>query len=130
MAEMLLVFSPMEEHQSPLAVEAHTLIQHAVSAITAAKQQGVRAQDLLGPSRERMVWSDSLIGDSMVIRDRLREAVTAIAGLERAKGAPPEKVLKLLKELVVADADQLDVGDARSLTDDIVRWGIEAYYAA
>jgi hypothetical protein len=122
--------APMEEPRSPLAHEAHALIHRAVQAITEAKHHGVRPYDPMGPSRERVVWSDSLIGDSLVIRDHLREAVAAIAGLERAKGAPPEKVLKLLKELVEADVDQLDLGDARSLTDDIVRWGIEAYYAA
>lgn len=112
-----------EEVSSPLVREASVLLHRAVQAIGEAKEHKVR--------RERVVWTDSLIGDEQLLRDKLRDTVAAIAGLERAKGMPPEKVLMLLKGLVLdADAEKLDVGAARSLTDDVVRWGIEAYYAA
>jgi hypothetical protein len=112
-----------EEVSSPLVREASVLLHRAVQAIGEAKEHKVR--------RERVVWTDALIGDEQLLRDKLRDTVAAIAGLERAKGMPPEKVLMLLKGLVLdADAEKLDVGAARSLTDDVVRWGIEAYYAA
>jgi hypothetical protein len=107
----------------PLVREATDLLHRAVLAIGEAKEHK--------PQRERVVWTDSLIGDEQLLRDKLRDTVAAIAGLERAKGVPPEKVLMLLKGLVIdADAEKLDVGEARSLTNDVVRWGIEAYYAA
>ena len=112
-----------EEVSSPLVREASVLLHRAVQAIGEAKEHKRRS--------ERVVWSDSLFGDEQILRDRLRDTVSAIAGLERAKGMPPEKVLMLLKGLIVdAEAEKLDAGEARSLTDDVVRWGIEAYYAA
>jgi hypothetical protein len=112
-----------EEISSPLVREASVLLHRAVRAIGEGKDYKRRT--------ERVVWTDSLIGDEQYLRDKLRDTVTAIAGLERAKGVPPEKVLMLLKGLVLdADAEKLDVCEVRSLTDDIVRWGIEAYYAA
>lgn len=115
----------MQENGSslPLVREAADLLHRAVQVIGEAKEQKV--------GRERVVWTDALIGDEQLLRDKLRDTVAAIAGLERAKGMPPEKVLMLLKGLVIdADAETLDVGEARSLTNDVVRWGIEAYYAA
>jgi len=107
----------------PLVREATDLLHRAVQAIGEAKEHK--------PARERVVWTDSLIGDEQMLADKLRDTVSAIAGLERAKGVPPEKVLMLLKGLVIdADAEKLDAPEARSLTNDIVKWGIEAYYAA
>ncbi|HZS62713.1 MAG TPA: hypothetical protein VFA43_25865 [Gemmatimonadaceae bacterium] len=78
-----------------------------------------------------MLWSDQLVGRSVAIRDRLRDSVAALAASERAKGVPPEKMLIELKSMVLdVEDDKLDVALARSLMDDVVRWGIEAYYAA
>jgi hypothetical protein len=121
----------MEDPRSPLVHSTRVLLHRAVQAIADARDHSVRSHDLVANTRDRLVWSDSLIGESMVIRDRLHDTVSALAGLERAKGVPPEKVLMLLKGLIIdADAEKLDAVDARSLTDDVVRWGIEAYYAA
>ena len=107
----------------PLVREATDLLHRAVQVIGESKEHK--------PGRERVVWSDALIGDEQRLRDKLRDTVAAIAGMERAKGVPPEKVLMLLKGLVIdAETEKLDVVEARSLTNDVVRWGIEAYYAA
>jgi hypothetical protein len=119
------------EWESPLVRDARALMRQAVRALTDAKTHQERSMRVLRVSRERLVWTDSLIGESRMLRDRLRDAVSGIAGLQRAKGVPPEQVLKLLKSLVLdADAEHLEAQEAQSLTDDIVRWGIEAYYAA
>ena len=102
-----------------------------VEAIGEVRGHQRRSLELLSQSRERLAWTDTLVGQSVTIRDRLRETVTALACLERTKGVPPEKMLMLLKAIVVdAEAERLDPTDARSLMDDVVRWGIEAYYAA
>lgn len=107
----------------PLVREASDLLHRAVQVIGEAKEHK--------PGRERVVWTDAVVGDGQLLADKLRDTVAAIAGMERAKGVPPEKVLMLLKGLVMdAEAEKLDVGEARALTSDVVRWGIEAYYAA
>jgi hypothetical protein len=63
--------------------------------------------------------------------DRLHYAISTIAAQERDRGAPPERVIRLVKGILVdAKAERLDANDARSFVDDVVRWAIEGYYAA
>jgi phage terminase large subunit-like protein len=120
-----------EDPRSPLVGETRVLLHRVVEAIAEAKTHNAHSRSLLEGSRERLVWSDCLIGESATMRDRLQDTVSALAGIERAKGVSPEKMLVLLKELIVdADRDKLSAMDARSLMDDVVRWGIEGYYAA
>lgn len=120
-----------DEFRPPLARDAQALLVRVVDAIAKSKESRARTRELLNQSEERVMWSDTLVGKSVAIRDRLRDTVVALATLERAKGVPPEKMLTLLKGIVIdAEADKLDAADARSLMDDVVRWGIEAYYAA
>jgi hypothetical protein len=121
----------VEDPRSPLVRDARALLHRAVDAIAEAKVNNHRSRELLVSSMERVVWSDHLIGESVRIRDLLHDTVSALAVLERAKGVTPERMLVLLKGLVVdAEAEKLEPVMARSLTDDIVRWGIEAYFAA
>lgn len=121
----------VDDPRSPLVRDARALLHRVVEAIAEAKTHNVRSRILLEESRERLVWSDCLIGETALVRDRLHDTVWALAGMERAKGVAPEKMLVLLKGLIVdADHDRLSALDARSLMDDVVRWGIEAYYAA
>lgn len=116
---------------SPLDEVASALLRQAVAAIANSRTQTLRAQALLNESHEILVWTDHSVGESRQLREQLRNAVAAIAGRERKKGAPPEKVVTLLKGLTLnASADQLESCDTRSLIEDVVRWGIEAYYAA
>lgn len=78
-----------------------------------------------------MIWTDQLIGDTQRLRDDVRDAVAAVAGFERARGGPPERMLIVLKELVFdAGVGRLEGCVTQSLLDDVVHWGIEAYYAA
>lgn len=120
-----------DEFRSPLARDARVLLDRVVDAIADAKQHRAQSLELLQQSRERVAWSDTLVDRSLSIRDRLRDSVAALASLERTKGVPPEKMLMLLKGMVLdAEVEKLDVAVARSLMNDVVRWGIEAYYAA
>jgi|SRR5581483_1299702 len=121
----------LSEFRSPLARDARTLLIRVVDRVARAKAQHARSLESLDESRERVLWSDQLVGRSVAIRDRLRDSVAALAASERAKGVPPEKMLIELKSMVLdVEDDKLDVALARSLMDDVVRWGIEAYYAA
>jgi hypothetical protein len=64
------------------------------------------------------------------LRETVREAVVEFVRAERAAGTSPERVVVLLKK-AAADAYYRATGssDARALREDIVRWGIDAYYA-
>lgn len=116
--------------RSRLVVDARALLAHTVEVIAESKAHSRRSEELVNKAFEHMVWSDYLIGDSRIIADQLHRAIGCIATAERDNGAPPEKVLMLLKGMIVdAKADQLGA-DARSLVEDVVRWGIESYYAA
>ena|SRR5581483_3827954 len=121
----------LSEFRSPLTRDARTLLNRVVDTIAKAKAQYARSLESLDQSGERVLWSDQLVGRSVVIRDRLRDSVAALAASEHAKGVPPEKMLIELKNMVLeVEDDRLDVALVRSLMDDVVRWGIEAYYAA
>jgi hypothetical protein len=66
-----------------------------------------------------------------LLREPLRDAVIAFARAERAAGTSPERVVILLKK-AAADAYYRASGsiDARGLREDIVRWGIDAYFTS
>jgi hypothetical protein len=60
----------------------------------------------------------------------LRACVAAYVGGLRGDGLPAERVVVLVKGTVrEATPETLDVGEARDLMEDVVRWTIEAYYA-
>jgi hypothetical protein len=63
------------------------------------------------------------------LREPVRDAVMAFARAERAAGKPPEHVVIVLKK-AATDAYYRATGpiDARRLREDIVRWGIDAYF--
>jgi len=116
--------------RSRVVLDTRTLLHRTVEAIAQAKAHQRRGDELVFKALEHVVWSDYLLGESRLIADQLHAAVGRIAAIERANGAPPEKVLTLLKSMIIdANADKLGA-DARSLVDDVVRWGIESYYAA
>ena len=68
--------------------------------------------------------------DGPTARREAREAVTEFAARLRADGEPPERVLVVIKAAVRdATPGVLDAMQLHALTDDVVRWSIEAYYA-
>lgn len=117
--------------RSKRVLDARALIARAVEVMAEAKEQRRRSVVTLRTSRAHVEWSDEMIGASRLMVDRLHEVVWTIAASERVNGAAAEQVLTLVKGLVVdADSEQLDPADARSFTEDIIRWAIEGYYAA
>jgi hypothetical protein len=120
-----------DDDRATLVLDARALLKRAVDVVADAKAKGKRSRELVAKSKAQMVWSDYLIGESRQLADRLHNAVAMVAVNERLNGAPPERVLALLKGLVAdARADKLDANDARSLIEDVVRWAIEGYNAA
>ena len=65
-------------------------------------------------------------------REALREAVTRYVLRLKWTGVPPERVLVLVKTLVADTARSADppLHEAGALTHDVVRWSLDAYYAA
>lgn len=65
------------------------------------------------------------------LAQELERSAKAVAREERVAGSPPEHMLVLLKDIVAKAAPySLDPRFHRELEADVVRWGIEAYYAA
>ena len=113
-----------------MVVDARALLSRTVEVIAEAKTHTRRSRELVHKSIEHVVWSDYLMGESQIMADQLHTVVDRIVTAERDNGARPEQVLMLLKGMV-ADAKAEKLGaDARSLVEDVVRWGIESYYAA
>jgi hypothetical protein len=115
-----------------LAGAASTLLRQAAVIIAESRAQTQRSEIILHQSREHVAWSTMLIEASIALRDELRGTIAALVCAERASGVPPERMLAMLKGLALdaVDASAMTGTDARSLIDDVVRWGIEAYYAA
>jgi hypothetical protein len=68
--------------------------------------------------------------DDEDVRREARAVVAAFAAALRERGVPPQRMLVLLKD--TAREGCLGVADgagAQTLTDDVVRWCIDAYYA-
>ena len=63
------------------------------------------------------------------IRAELNASVTRYAHLLRALGEPPERALVVIKVAFSEAAPHQD-DDNRAVLEDIVRWAVDAYYAA
>ena len=65
-------------------------------------------------------------------RAALREELTHYVRSLKGGGTPPERVLVLVKALVseAAKAAEPPLHDAGRLTDELVRWSLDAYYSA
>lgn len=86
---------------------------------------------MLHTSNARVREAEQVIVQTLELLEQLRDAVTAVARLERSNAAPPETVIVLLEQLVnEADVEWPHLADPRALIREVVRWGVEAYYAA
>jgi hypothetical protein len=63
--------------------------------------------------------------------EELRGATCGYVAELKAKGAPPERVVVLVKSAATEGAQRAtmaDVHDVQSIVDHVVRWAIEAYF--
>lgn len=132
-----------------LVTEAHQgqALRHAERAEWAERAErshGLRARALerlidrsstAGPEYEAIYTAAAITAGTELARasERLREAVAIYAQAQRRASEPPERMLVLLKaaldESLQYDALQGESG-ASDVRAEIVRWAIEAYYAA
>lgn len=120
----------MADASVPLVRDASSLFAIAVEVMAESHTTGARARELVGQVHARLAERRDLVDESRTLRGRLKNAVEALAHQQRMAGAPPEKMICLLKDLVFEAKIEKHYELRRSLMSDVVRWGIEAYYAA
>lgn len=109
-------------------LEAQILAQRTLRAI--ADAQDLRAQYHTVRARLMVTqqFGEQLRGGTLDIWDELRQHVESLAREQRASGRAPERMLVLLKELI--DDAGIDQALRHEIEPDVIRWGIDAFYAA
>jgi hypothetical protein len=106
-------------------------IERVRRALDASERGQAQTRALFGRAEELAGESGRLVRESAALRSQLRDSATAYARHLHDDGLPSERMLVLVKAAVrEATPSQLDPFEARELMDEIVRWSIEAYYAA
>ena len=107
------------------------MVERVRAAIASACARQAQSRSLLAQAEAAVSGARRQRQDSAALRAELRASVEVYVRSLRSGGLPAERVVVLVKG-VVRDAtpDGVDVGDARDLLDDVVRWSIEVYYAA
>ena len=109
-----------EPNESDRAQHLHAAFLRAVHAIERSISDASRPADLppIAPTLQDYE-------DLRILRSTVRGAAAAYARRLRDEGVTPERMLVLVK--ATTDAAGPGFG-ARELTNDIVRWSIEAYF--
>jgi hypothetical protein len=98
-------------------------------AITAAGVQRGESRSLLTQAAAVMNGTQRQRRDPAALREELHASVAAYVRSLRADGLAAERVVVLVKGVVrESTPGELDIGDARDLMEDVVRWAIEVYY--
>jgi hypothetical protein len=127
-----------EDPRAQLATELRALIARLGAAIAASEFERARAADALQRLSEAMARAGRHRPDGAAFDDdfvetycQLRAKTEALSRAERHAGDPPEVAVKMLKSLFV-DSDTTELApDAIVVVErDVVRWGIDAYFAA
>lgn len=108
--------------------QARLLAERALRAI--ADAQMLRAQ--FESARSRLIAAqaraEQIRTDQTALWNELRARIESLAREERAAGRAPERMLVLLKELI--DTAGFDRPLRSEIEPDVMRWGIDAFYAA
>ena len=108
----------------------HTLTR-AQSAMQLARDPVATSRSLLVRASALVSGATSLVQASATLRAELRDSVTAYVRHLRDDGVPPERMLVLVKSALRESTPlELDALEARALMEDVVRWSVDAYYAA
>lgn len=108
----------------------HT-VERACVAIRDARRIAEENSFLRARAAEVADASREAVRRSVESRTQLRESVAAYVRHLRADGLPSERVVVLVKSAVWESTPSgLEVVEARTLMQDVVRWTVEAYYHA
>jgi hypothetical protein len=110
------------------AAHRRVLAQRALRAIATAHTRRNEYESAYAHLLAARARAQQLRIDHEALWQELQRTIVYVAQGERHAGEPPEHMLVLLKELV--DESGLDRDLSREIEADILRWGIDAYYAA
>jgi len=121
---------------APVSVaELHDALARLATTIAAAGGPAPRSSAVLRARARSLLEGEAPPApsgrrDGPAARRDARAAVTTFAEQLRTDGAPPERMLVVLKAAVRDSAPgMLDPHQLHALTEDVVRWSIEAFYA-
>jgi len=106
------------------------LMQRLATATEQARDATERYVEISRQCDLSVGQSRQLLAASREVREQLRDVVSSYVSILRRDGAPPERVIVLVKEAVEASDLPLEIGRRRALMEEVVRWAVDAYYAA
>ncbi len=107
------------------------LLARVRAAIAASCASQAESRSLLARAAELVGGSQRQRTESAALRAELQASVAAYVRTLRSGGLAAERVVVLVKNVVrESTSEMLDVGEARDLMEEVVRWSIEVYYAA
>jgi hypothetical protein len=128
-----VVLAPRADGPSRLGTDGHVrLTLDRVSHLLAdARSRQTRAEALQSRTDAALATSQRAVHEPAAVEAALRASVTAYVQRLHDEHVPPQRMLVLVKDAVrEAVAADTDVLERRALMACVVRWSIEAYYAA
>jgi hypothetical protein len=124
--------------RTALTAEVRTLIRRIGVAVTASQYEHARAVEALERVSAQLACADQIDNDIRPFGDgfletyeQLRETTQALSRANRQASTAPEQTVKMLKSLFEDSRTTLLSPDATLVVErDVVRWGIEGYFAA
>jgi hypothetical protein len=104
------------------------LAERALRAIATAQTRRHESESTHAHLLAARARAKQLRSEHTPLWEELERTIVYVAQGERFLGQPPEHMLVLLKQLV--DESGLDRDLSREIEADVLRWGIDAYYAA
>ena len=106
------------------------LTRRLAAASVAARAATERYVEIRRKCESTVEESRELLDVSRELREQLRHVVTSYVSILRLDGTPPERVILQVKTAVESCNLSLDARRQRHLMDEVVRWAVDAYYAA
>jgi hypothetical protein len=110
------------------SVHRRVLAERALRAIATAHTRQAEYESAFAHLQAARARADEVRISHAALWQELERTIAYMAQGERFAGRPPEHMLVALKELV--DQSGLDRDLVREIEPDVLRWGIDAYYAA
>ena len=106
------------------------MTQRLAAASVAARAATERYVEIRRQCDSTVEESRELLDVSRELREQLRHIVTSYVSILRLEGTPPERVIVQVKTAVEACELSLDAKRRRQVMEEVVRWAVDAYYAA